>query len=79
MASIGLAVAKEFARRGSHVTIVARTESKLRVAVAEIQLAASADQVGCDDCLCVCGDGKEEYLAISLPVHSSCSCETTFD
>ena len=44
--SIGLALAKEFAKRGSHVTIVARTKSKLEDAVADIsKLCTSADQV----------------------------------
>jgi short-subunit dehydrogenase len=41
---IGLAIAKEFAKRGSHVTVVARTETKLKDAVAEIKLSASAEQ-----------------------------------
>jgi short-subunit dehydrogenase len=42
---IGLALAKEFVKRGSHVTIVARTKSKLEDAVAEIsKLSNSADQ-----------------------------------
>ena len=45
MGSIGLSVAKEFAKRGSHVTIVARTESKLKEAVADISAGCSPDQV----------------------------------
>merc|ERR1711976_383399 len=41
---IGLALAKEFAKRGSHVTILARTESKLKDAVEEITKFCTAEQ-----------------------------------
>ena len=52
-------MAKEFAKRGSHVTIVARTESKLKEAVADIQNTANPEQVfttyTCMHvCVCVC-------------------------
>ena len=40
---IGLAIAKEFANRGSHVTIVARTEAKLKDAVVQIRKAAASE------------------------------------
>lgn len=46
LSGIGLALAHEFVRHGAHVTLVARTASKLAQAVQELKDAAAAMNQG---------------------------------